>query len=91
MRKAFNLCDYFVICSGSSLKRVQAIAEAIEEKLDNRGFRHRPVQGKDLGLWVLLDYGDIIVHVFYHEMRRFYDLEYLWQDAPRINLTFGHR
>ncbi|UCD55903.1 MAG: ribosome silencing factor [Candidatus Omnitrophota bacterium] len=83
MRAVSNITDYFVICSAPSTRRVQAISEDIEEQLLKKNIRHWHIEGKREALWVLIDYGDVIVHIFYDKMRDFYNLERLWHDAPR--------
>ena len=83
MRVVSNITDYFVICSAPSTRRVQAIAEAILEALEAKGVRRWHIEGKKEALWVLLDYGDVMAHVFYEDLRKFYDLERLWHDAPK--------
>ncbi len=84
--KLSSFTDYFVICSGNSDRQVQAIAAHIEEKLGQGGIRPLSIEGKREGRWVLLDYGDVVIHVFYQPVREFYDLERLWSDAPRIEI-----
>lgn len=81
-----SFTDYFVISSGNSDRQVQAIASHIEEKLEKQGLRPLGIEGKREGRWILLDYGDIVIHVFYHPIREFYDLERLWSDAPKVDL-----
>lgn len=81
-----SFTDYFVISSGNSDRQVQAIASHIEEKLGKQGLRPLGIEGKREGRWVLLDYGDVVMHIFYHPIRDFYDLERLWSDAPRVEL-----
>ncbi|MGB9698171.1 MAG: ribosome silencing factor [Thermodesulfobacteriota bacterium] len=81
-----SFADYFVICSGNSDRQVQAIAAHIEEKLAKEGLYPLGIEGKREGRWILLDYGEVVVHVFYQPVREFYDLERLWADAPRVNL-----
>ena len=87
--KKSALCDTFVIVSAPSNVRVKAIVDHIEETLKKpeHGFRAFHKEGYHDASWVLLDYGDVIAHVFYHETRRFYDLENLWGDAPKRNFT----
>jgi ribosome-associated protein len=81
-----GITDYFLICSGGSERQVRTIADAIEERLRAEGLRElRSEGGPDSG-WVLIDYGDFIVHVFSDEMREYYDLERLWKDAPRPDM-----
>ena len=81
-----SIADYFVICSGRSDTQVQAIAEAVEAHLAPRGVRPLSVEGLPHAQWVLMDYGDVVVHVFYVPVREFYDLERLWARAPRVDL-----
>ena len=81
-----SFTDYFLICSGNSDRQVQAIAGHAEEKLGKEGFRPLGIEGKREGRWVLLDYGDVVIHVFYHPVREFYDLERLWSEAPQLEL-----
>jgi len=77
-----DFADWFVVASGFSERQVQAIAERVEERLRELGERPLHVEGQTAGQWVLLDYGDFVVHVFLDERRRFYGLERLWSDAP---------
>ena len=87
VKKLSSFADYFVISSGSSDRQVQAIASHIEEKLGKQGLHPLGIEGKREGRWVLLDYGDVVIHIFYHPIREFYDLERLWSDAPKVELT----
>lgn len=75
--------DYFVVMGAPSSVRVKAIVEHIEDTLEERGVRVLHKEGLTEGHWVLMDYGDVVVHVFYNETRQFYSLETLWGDAPR--------
>lgn len=79
-----GITDYFVICSGSSERQVGTIVEEIEKQLRGRGSRPYRREGEQERRWVLLDYIDIVVHVFHTEARGFYELERLWKDAPRV-------
>jgi ribosome-associated protein len=79
-----SLADTFIICSGRSNRQVTAIADYIRTDLKKQGVAPLSVEGLQEGHWVLMDYGDIVIHVFYDDVRRFYDLEGLWSDAPRI-------
>jgi ribosome-associated protein len=81
-----SVADYFIICSGRSDTQVQAIADGIDDHLRAQGVRPIAVEGRTHGQWVLLDYGDVVVHVFYVPVRRFYDLERLWARAPQVEL-----
>ena len=81
-----SIADYFFICSCRSTRQVKAVAEHIREQAKKEGGHQvRGVEGKVQGHWVLLDYGDVVVHVFYEPVRRFYDLEGLWGDAAMID------
>jgi len=81
-----SIADYFVICSGRSDTQVQAIAQAIEKHLGTLGERPLSVEGLPHAQWVLMDYGDVVVHIFYVPVREFYDLERLWIRVPRVEL-----
>lgn len=81
-----SLADFFLVCTGRSDTQVQAIAQNIEQKMLERGERPLAVEGLSLGQWVVLDYGDVVVHVFFEPQREFYDLERLWAKAPRVQL-----
>ena len=80
-----SLADTFVICSGRSNRQVTAIAEHIRTELKKKGVNPLSIEGLKEGHWVLMDYGNTVVHVFYDPVRSFYDLEGLWADAPRIS------
>ena len=84
LRKLSSIADVFIICSGRSNRQVSAIAEHIQVDLKKHGITPLSVEGKKEGHWVLLDYGHVIIHVFYEPIRSFYDLEGLWIDAERI-------
>lgn len=89
MKQVASFTDYFLICSGKSDRQVQAIAQAIEEGLEEEGSRPIGYEGRTEGRWILMDYGDVVVHIFLEPVRAFYDLEGLWIDAPRIDLEKG--
>lgn len=80
------ICDFFIICSGSSTIQVKAIADEIDEKMQEDGYCLYHKEGYSAGRWVLLDFGNIIVHVFHNEDRDFYNLERLWSDAKPVNI-----
>jgi ribosome-associated protein len=80
------ITDYFLIASGSSSRQVQAITRHLRERMRQEGFRAEGIEGEGEGHWVLLDYGDVVVHLFYQPVREFYDLEGLWFEAPRIQV-----
>lgn len=79
-----SYCDAFVVCHATNRRQVRAIAEGVVEDLKVKGHRTVGVEGLDASRWVLIDFGDVIVHVFDEPMRGFYDLESLWSDSPRI-------
>ena len=82
-----SFTDYFVICSGRSTRHVQSIAEHIEMTLGQRRLKPMGLEGLPEGQWVLLDYNDVIVHIFYQPMRAFYDLEGLWWEARQVEVS----
>ena len=84
LRELTSFSDIFIICSGRSNRQVSAIAEYVQVNLKKHDIKPLSVEGKKEGHWVLLDYGHVIIHVFYEPVRAFYDLEGLWIDAKRI-------
>lgn len=82
LKEISAVCDFFVIISGAADVQVKAIARAIDDGLVEQGYRPYHKEGEAEGNWVLLDYIDVVVHVFYEPTRRFYALERLWGDAP---------
>lgn len=87
LEKVSDFTDYFLICSGTSERQVQAIADAVQERMREERVRPLHVEGYNRGQWVLLDYGDFVVHVFQEEPRRFYS-QRLWGDAPDVTNEF---
>ena len=96
-RKAHNLvvmkvaeissfADYFLICSGASDRQVKALCSSIEESLKKVGIAPLGIEGEKHGRWALMDYDDVIIHVFLDPLREFYDIERLWADAPRMSI-----
>ncbi|MFH1102856.1 MAG: ribosome silencing factor [Pseudomonadota bacterium] len=81
-----SIADTFIICSGRSNRQVTAMAEHIHEDLKKQGLYPLSVEGKKEGHWILLDYGYVIIHVFFEPIRRLYDLEGLWVDAKKMEL-----
>jgi ribosome-associated protein len=81
-----SIADYFIICSGRSDRQVQGIAQGLQENLGNLGISPLSIEGLTRGHWVLMDFSDVIVHIFYQPVREFYDLEGLWAHAPRVEL-----
>jgi ribosome-associated protein len=86
VRPFTTIADYFLICTGRSDTQVQSICRAIEEELDKQGMSPLTIEGYRHGQWALMDYGDVIVHIFYQPVRLFYDLEGLWFQAQRCEL-----
>jgi len=83
MRKMSSVCDYFVIASGTSTTQVRAIADNIDRCLKEKRARIWHKEGEREALWILLDAGDVVAHIFQDQTRKFYDLERLWIDAPQ--------
>jgi ribosome-associated protein len=86
LREVASFTEFFLICNGSNPKQVQAISYSIEDRLRKSGKRPLHIEGYNSAEWILLDYGDFIVHIFNHTSRRFYDLERLWRDAKRLEI-----
>ena len=86
VRELTTIADKFIICSGRSNRQVMAIAEHVAVELKKHGIKPLSVEGEKTGHWVLMDYGHILIHVFYETTREFYDLESLWSDAKRIEV-----
>ena len=84
VRNLTSIADVFIICSGRSNRQVNAIADSIVAKLKKHKIKPLSVEGTGEGHWVLLDYGHVVIHVFYEPVREFFDLEGLWADAKRI-------
>ncbi|MBI4698525.1 MAG: ribosome silencing factor [Nitrospirae bacterium] len=84
LKDVSSFTDYFIICSAESSTQVKTIADAIEDKFSKSKMRPLGVEGLDHARWVLLDYGDVVIHIFQEESREYYGLEKLWLDAPRI-------
>ena len=81
-----SIADYFIVCSGRSDRQVQSIAQGLEDDAAEAGVKPFAVEGAQRGHWVLMDFSDVIVHVFYQPVRKFYDLDGLWGHAPRAKL-----
>ncbi len=86
VRGLTTFTDYFLIMSGKSTRHVQALAETIESRLRSKRIKTSSAEGLQEGLWVLLDFDDVVVHIFYHEQRKFYDLEGLWSEGKNIEI-----
>lgn len=80
------IADYFLICSGVTARQVKAVAEAVEEKLSKETIHPSHIEGLPDAHWVLMDYGDLVVHIFDEYTRQYYELEKLWGDAPKIEI-----
>ncbi|TSB46790.1 ribosome silencing factor [Alkalicoccobacillus porphyridii] len=86
MRGISPIADYFVVCHGNSEKQVQAIAFELKKVVQERGIEIQRLEGYDQARWVLLDLGDVVIHVFHKDDRLYYNLEKLWGDAPTIEI-----
>ena len=84
--KVSSLCDYFIIASGSTARQVKAIADSVEDAMSEIGIEARGKEGRDTQSWILLDYGDVMVHIFDEESRSFYNLERLWRDGKEVDV-----
>jgi ribosome-associated protein len=86
VREHTSIADYFIVCSGRSDRQVQSIAQGLEENAAEEEIKPFAIEGTQRGHWVLMDFSDVIVHVFYQPVREFYDLDGLWAHAPRAKL-----
>lgn len=86
-----TISDCFVIASGGSQTQVKALADNVTEKLAEKGLVPVHIEGYNIATWILLDYGDVIVHIFTEETREFYDIERLWSDAAEIEIDFDNQ
>ncbi len=84
--KISTLCDYIVIADGTNKKQVQALSDNVEDAMHKAGFSHKGIEGYSEGGWILLDYYDIIVHIFSEESRRFYNIEKIWNDGDYVTI-----
>ncbi len=87
MKELCSFADYFIICSGGSKRQVSALAEHLQEELAKIKIKPLGVEGLQEGLWVLMDYNTLVVHIFFQELREFYDLEGLWADALKTDIA----
>ena len=87
LKELSTIADYFVICSGDNTAQIKAIAESIDEYFSKKKVFPIGKEGLDFARWVLIDYGDIVIHIFNQEARGYYDLEKFWIDAPRIDIN----
>jgi len=86
-----DVTDYFLVCSANSTRGVKTIVDNIEETLEEAGEKVIGIEGYSEGNWVLIDSADVVAHVFYEPNRKFYDIESLWNDAPRVKVSFDDR
>ena len=84
IRQVSVMADYFIIADGSNVNQVQAMVDNVEEMLGKAGYECKQIEGYRSGGWILMDYGDIIVHAFCREDRLFYDLERIWRDGKKV-------
>lgn len=89
VRGLVTYTDFFVICSGASDRQVKSIADAVQDALAELNYKPRGVEGAAFGHWVVLDYGDVVAHIFHEQERDLYSLERLWSDAPRLDVGLG--
>jgi ribosome-associated protein len=82
-----SIADYFLVAGGNSSRQVQAIGRHLQRNMKEKGCRAYGIEGEQEGQWILMDFGDLVVHIFYQPVREFYDLEGLWSEAPRIGLV----
>ena len=85
IEKISTLADYFIIASGSNRNQVQAMADNAEEALGKAGYHPKQIEGYQSANWILMDYGDVVVHIFDEENRLFYDLERIWRDGTLVD------
>lgn len=86
VRDLTTLADYFVFASGTSTTQVRALTEEVEFRLSELGVEPNRVEGRQTNNWLILDYGDVVVHIFHTETRAYYDLERLWSDGEEVDL-----
>ncbi len=84
LKELSSFTDYFVVCSGQSDRQVQAIADSVVIQLKEDGFTPISMEGYREGRWILVDYGDVVIHVFLDALRDYYDIEQLWHDAKKV-------
>lgn len=78
------VADYFIVASAENVRQTEALCDNVEEKLGRAGFALRQVEGRNSGTWILMDYNDVIIHIFDKENRLFYDIERIWRDGKHI-------
>ena len=86
IEKVSTIADYFIIAGGANRNQIQAMMDEVEERLGRAGYEPRHVEGRNTSGWILMDYGDIVIHIFDEENRLFYDLERIWRDGESISV-----
>lgn len=86
IRNISVIADYFIIADGSNKNQVQAMVDNVQDELEKAGFPMKQLEGYRVGSWILIDFGDIIVHIFDKENRLFYDLERIWKDGVEVDI-----
>ncbi|SFK62607.1 ribosome-associated protein [Lachnospiraceae bacterium KH1T2] len=86
IRKVTVISDYFIIATGNNPSQVQAMADNVEEALGREGLEKKSTEGYEAANWILLDYGDFIIHIFDRDNRSFYDIERIWKDADKVEI-----
>lgn len=86
IRDVSVIAEYFIIASGTNVNQVQAMVDNVEDTLGRAGYEAKQIEGNKSSSWILMDYGDLIVHVFDEENRLFYDLERIWRDGKNLNV-----
>lgn len=87
IEKVSTIADYFIIASGNNVNQVQAMADNVDEMLSKAGCEPKQIEGYRGGSWILMDYGDLVIHVFDEANRQFYDLERIWMDGTVVDPT----
>jgi len=87
VKELCSFADYFIVCSGTSRRQVLALAQHLEEAMSQAGVKPLGLEGTQEGLWVLLDYNAVVIHIFFQPLREFYNLEGLWAEAPQMPLA----
>ena len=85
--KITTMADYFVICQGGSTTQIKAIADEVEEKLSEAGVKPFGREGMNTAYWILMDYSDVVLHVFTPDSREFFNIEHLWADAKEVDIS----
>ena len=91
MRRCLPLIDYFVLATGTSRRQLQSMADRVDEAMTDAGARRRGIEGYDEARWILMDFGDVVVHLFDADTREYYALEMMWGDASRTRWQGGGR